>query len=332
MCPQIPVERSASLPSVAAAYVRIRAATLILQLRAATLGPLRNRRLTVVRDDERVEIPTNRGFSTGRLYCADLSSSPGAVLVHGSHAPGSGLPLYRLLGSRLAEAGITILAVDCLGFGQSRLPAGPARIDDYAAAETLSGALDYLRRYPTVDGNRVGFIGHSFGASLALRGARREPNVSFVIAIGPTRRVSQRYVQKNSRDIIWLRERLARRRGDGKKPTIQFVQQLLRDVAIEYSIDYWAGDKHPPVLLLDGSYEAPADLEDLQRLAGQVSEPKAHLTIHQADHYLNVGGIGPLVSYDKSATDQALNAMLAWIRGHAPDARQIDAADTADDR
>lgn len=145
------LHQGASLPRLVAAYMRVRGATPLLQLRAATVGSLRDRRITFISDDERLEVPTNRGSYSGHLYRVSGNSNPGAVIVHGSYPPGSGLPRYRLLGSRLAHRGITSLAVNYLGFGQSRLPAGPGQIEDYSAADALGNAMEFLGHHPSVD-------------------------------------------------------------------------------------------------------------------------------------------------------------------------------------
>ncbi len=308
--------------AVARARLRARLATPLLQLRAATRGPLCDRRLAIDRGAEWIEFATETGRASGRLYRAVGSENepgPGLVLVHGSHFPGSGLALYRLLGARLARAGITVLAVDCLGFGRSRLSQGEPRIEDYAAAPTLRAALRSLREHACVDAERVGLMGHSFGGSLALRAARVEAGVRFAVAIGPTRRVAERYVSPESGDLLWLRERLVCRRGRAPKPSLDFVRTLLREVALEYSLCFWSGPDHPPVLLLDGGDESPADLAALGRLAGDLSPTAAHRRIGRADHYLNVGGFGPLLSYDRRAVEEAISSICSWIERSTTD-------------
>jgi dienelactone hydrolase len=107
------------------------------------------------------------------------------------------------IGVELARLGYVVMAPDAFGYGERRSPnsAGAA----YDAAYTLqyytvlllrgetmlrhllwdiSRAVDYLLTRPEVDGARLGFIGQSYGARMALWAAAFEPRLIATVAHG----------------------------------------------------------------------------------------------------------------------------------------------------
>lgn len=67
-------------------------------------------------------------------------------------------------------------------FGAGNLP----KSADLVPVETVSRAVDYLRARPEVDPARIGIVGISKGAELALLGAARDARIKAVAVISPT--------------------------------------------------------------------------------------------------------------------------------------------------
>jgi alpha-beta hydrolase superfamily lysophospholipase len=104
---------------------------------------------------------------------------PAVLLVHGYTADRAAM---SVLARRLANAGYGVLAIDVRGHGQNPRPF--ARDNEGANLfEDLSAAAEWLRASSWVDGTRLAVVGHSMGASAALRFAERDVGVDAAILI-----------------------------------------------------------------------------------------------------------------------------------------------------
>ena len=104
---------------------------------------------------------------------------PAVLLVHGYTTD---RVTMSVLARRLANAGYGVLAIDVRGHGQNARPF--ARDGEGANLfEDLSAAADWLRASSWVDGTRLAVVGHSMGASAALRFAERDVGVDAAILI-----------------------------------------------------------------------------------------------------------------------------------------------------
>lgn len=112
----------------------------------------------------------------GRLFCPRDMSGPAIVAMGGSEG---GLPAH--MARLLAAEGYCCLALGY--FGAAGLPRHLVNVPlDYVEA-----AIDWLRAQPQVDGDRIGVIGASKGAELALLSAARFPQaIAVVVAYAPS--------------------------------------------------------------------------------------------------------------------------------------------------
>jgi len=79
------------------------------------------------------------------------------------------------------ERGYTVLALDLRGHGQS----GGEKIFDSTMDNDVDAALAWLKASPAVNSDRIGIVGASLGANLALRGGARYPEIKSVILLSP---------------------------------------------------------------------------------------------------------------------------------------------------
>ncbi|HEU4394724.1 MAG TPA: alpha/beta fold hydrolase [Planctomycetota bacterium] len=135
----------------------------------------------------------------GRKLAADLyepaggGESKGAVLA--LHAEGGTRDSWRALGKRLSACGISLLAPDLRGHGESRgtgdADLGPrADARDPAlwkemAADVQAG-LKHLRGTLLADAKRIGIVGAGAGAGLALEAAEKDAKVRAVFGVAPS--------------------------------------------------------------------------------------------------------------------------------------------------
>ena len=115
----------------------------------------------------------------GDLYLPDGEGPYGAILIYLGIASPADDPYAQALVRGLAQQGIVVLIHQ-----SRRMEAG---IIDPAEIEGIVQALLYLRGLPQVDGERIGILGFSVGAGLALRAAadaRVRDDVAFVHSFG----------------------------------------------------------------------------------------------------------------------------------------------------
>ena len=140
-------------------------------------------------------VPSPLGPLPGTLTLpAGSGPFPAVVLVAGSgpndrdETIGPNKP-FRDLAIGLAEAGIASLRYDkrTLTYGR-QLATAALTVDDEVTDDALA-ALGLLRKQPKIEANRIFVIGHSLGALMAPRIARRDGHLSGVILLAAPERL-----------------------------------------------------------------------------------------------------------------------------------------------
>src|SRR5262245_60193064 len=152
--------------------------------------------------------------SLGRVV--DLGAPDGVTLkgtLFPSASPGpAGLLLHQCddrrtvwdpLGQRLAAAGITALAIDYRGFGESGGPRYDTLSNEQKAAVTVTAwpgdfdaALAFLSRQSGVDAGRIGAAGGSCGVNNVIHLAQRHANIkALALLAGPADREARTFIE-----------------------------------------------------------------------------------------------------------------------------------------
>jgi len=162
------------------------------------LASVATRTLVVNRDgDQSVRIPGN-GFNlagtlsqpSGPPQAESKGRYPAVVLVGGSgpadrDETASGIALFALMASPLADAGYYVLRYDKRGVGQSGGRSEAATLQDFA--EDVRAIVEFLRKRKDVDQKRIVLFGHGEGALVSLLAASRDEDLAGVIlAAGPS--------------------------------------------------------------------------------------------------------------------------------------------------
>jgi pyridoxine 5-phosphate synthase len=139
--------------------------------------------------------------STSALRASD-DKAPAVLLVHmlsRSHADWGTLP------ERMGDAGITALAIDLRGHGQS---SGSPQ-DLQAMVGDVRAAALWLSTRPNVRGDQVAIVGASLGASLALLAVVNVPQVRAIALLSPSLdyrglRTDNALIKRLGQRSIWL--------------------------------------------------------------------------------------------------------------------------------
>jgi pimeloyl-ACP methyl ester carboxylesterase len=244
------------------------------------------------------------------LYVPDRPAPvPGILLLHGSTPAGRELGLYRVLADELCARGYAVLAPDQRGYGESPDPPRPDRATAFDYVGDARRALDYLARVEGVDASRLHVVGHSFGADVALSVGLTEPRVLKIVAFAPTRGLIERAGTRNAPQTgYYVRREM--RYMELPSPIAQEVFFAYRlPLILDAHLDALSRPGHRPLLLIEGDREPIQQRDYLARLYDRIAEPKAHLTLHLADHYANVADLGPLTIYSQRTMNELTNAI-----------------------
>jgi pimeloyl-ACP methyl ester carboxylesterase len=145
--------------------------------------------------------------------------------------------------------------IDQRGFGQSDNPATVELSADFDFVADASSAVTYLGSVPGVDGDRVYVVGHSFGGDVAIAASIAEPRIVKIVAIGPSRRVHERYESEQA----YFERRLRRYMRLPQNVWSGVITHMQTSLPLENHLDYFAQPEHKPILLIDGAAENEAD-------------------------------------------------------------------------
>jgi pimeloyl-ACP methyl ester carboxylesterase len=213
------------------------------------------------------------------------------VALHGYGMMKEGMAPWAF---QLAQAGYRVVAIDLRGHGHST-----GRTIGFGKFETvdLSQVLDALQSRGLCD-ERVGVLGVSYGATLALHWAAREPRIRVVVAIAPYD------------DAELAFERFAKManlpfpRG--------FIRRAAHAAAARLDLDWrdWSGGAsirkmNQPVLLITGGKDPICPPEDLERLKAAALGRAQTLVLPEANHYV----IG-------ASLDSLAEPIHSWLKQH----------------
>lgn len=255
------------------------------------------------------------------LYGSEhLGEAPAIVIAHGNTPDGRRLPLYRVLATKLAEAGHPVLTFDHAGFGQSDDPFRLGTVEALSMEHDLRAAVDHLEARGA--GGSVVLIGHSGGAVAIFDLALADPRIAGLVAMGPPRRTLERLEDPEDAEYFWSRARESHRSVYGEDFPAWYDREVwiehMRSLDLESRLERFALPGHPPLLLMDGERESRADRDYLARFAARVAPPVRYVTIAESSHYANTRELrrAGLAVYDRRVVGETLRAITDWMAEH----------------
>jgi dienelactone hydrolase len=144
---------------------------------------------TVASAEDITVITTDSVVIAGTYYAPGAATAPAVVCVH---MLGKDRRSWSDFAQRLQGQGYAVLTLDLRGHGQSlRAPGRELSLKtlteaDFAAMyRDVAAAVDWLRHRPDVDAKRIGLVGASIGANVALQYAALDTLIRGVVLISP---------------------------------------------------------------------------------------------------------------------------------------------------
>ena len=232
----------------------------------------------------------------------------------------------------LASWGYAVLRFDMRGCGESE--GVPARVICLEQVEDTRNALTYLASRPEIDATRIGAIGTSFGAAVAVYAAGVDERIAAVISSGGWGDGVSKFRDQHASPDAWDRfvkmmEEGRRLRAQGKTlmvPRFDIVPikpELRGNLApgsiMEFPFDtvdsmynFRANDvvgriAPRPLLLLHGSRDSVTPTQQSIDLFAHAGDPTDLHLIAKVDHFMLAEG-DPLV----------VNLVRSWLQKHFP--------------
>ncbi|MEP6925143.1 MAG: dienelactone hydrolase family protein [Pyrinomonadaceae bacterium] len=161
-----------------------------INVNAATTNTNANVAVSNAATAQRVEFQSADGLKiVGTYYGVAKADSPAVLMLH---QWGSTKASYEVLAKQFQASGIAALAIDGRGFGESvkradGSPLAPSRTDLVVAGmkADVTAAIKFLKQQPSVDANRIGITGASYGSSLAIIDAADDATIKAVALLSP---------------------------------------------------------------------------------------------------------------------------------------------------
>lgn len=135
-----------------------------------------------------IKSPENDPILAGTLSIPQIGKNfTAVVMITGSgpqtrdeEMPGGHKP-FLVIADYLTRHGIAVLRCDDRGIGKSTGSFAKATNEDFT--EDALAAFNYLKIRKEIDPDKIGFIGHSCGGTIAFMAAARQNDVAFIISL-----------------------------------------------------------------------------------------------------------------------------------------------------
>jgi pimeloyl-ACP methyl ester carboxylesterase len=229
-----------------------------------------------------------------------------------SNIPGQALNVANVLATALASHRVASLRFDKRGVGKSGgdyLTASFERETNDALA-----ALDALRRSPRIDPEHVILVGHSVGATIAIRMGSRDRGLAGIVLLSASclsggevmRQQSERIAESLRRRTGLLSGWLVRRQARVRRRLFSSTGEVVRigwtRLPARWFCEFMAYDPAPdlaaiacPVLAITGAKDLQVDPGDVGRMGELVAAPFEGHTPADLTHFLRTDAGPPSI-------------------------------------
>ncbi len=228
---------------------------------------------------------------------------------------------FRAIADTLGRRGIAVLRIDDRGVGGT--PRGPSDPTSADFADDIRAALAFLRTRPEIDAGRLGLIGHSEGALIALMVGASDPELDAVVLIAGSSRTGRRISDAQVRAAFENRMHLSGAALDSAIRANEPAReaQLASSAWLRFWFDYdplpTARQLRMPVLIVQGATDTQVTPDQAEELAEAVrSGGNRDVTVKvipETNHLLVHDPDGSFTNYSKLKSFEVNPPVLAAI-------------------
>jgi len=208
---------------------------------------------------------------------AVLDKYPTVTLAHGFGAEKTEKGMFDDVARGLTENGFLVYRFDFSGCGESE--------GDYSKTSLtkligdLRSIIDFVKRQPKVDANRLALVGMSFGTAVAV--ALNAPEIKTYVLLGS---VANPYeVLKNLFQEYTFNPEGESLRITSEGREVKMRPQFWKDFA-NYDLPKSIAEIHKPICIIHGEKDTAAPLEEAKVFYENANEPKKLAIIKNSDH------------------------------------------------
>ncbi len=307
-------------------------------------------------NDEALRIPA-AGFTLAGAVTRPANAKgllPALVLIGGSGPIDrdgfvAGIPVLGQMAHAFVDAGFLVIRYDKRGVGQSGGRTETATLADYA--EDVRAILQWLDDQKDVDDHRIGLVGHSEGAWIAMTVASRDDRVAAVALVAGGSTTGAELVLEQQRHVlerlktpdadaaakIALQKRIneAVITGKGWDDIPAEVRQAAETPWFQNFLAFDPArvmrDVRQPVLIVQGALDMQVPTHHAEKLAELARARKRQVTVDMAivpgvNHLLVPATTGEVDEYaslaGKEVSGAATSAISAWMAKQLGSARR----------
>ena len=206
----------------------------------------------------------------------NAEKSPAVILCHGFS--GDKVGKYRLrvrLARALSEKGFAVFRFDFSGHGDSE-----GEMDDISLVQELDDlecAIEYLKKQPFADTNKIGIVGHSLGGEIVILEAAKNPQFKAIALFAPV--ADYRKLSPDHRESFAVAEKYGFAERASHRIKKRYFDEMKQFEPLEE-----VGKIHAPLLVLHGNADERVDISGSTELIEKANEPKKLVIIETADH------------------------------------------------
>src|SRR5712691_8261739 len=239
---------------------------------------------------------------------------PAWLVLHGFGSNKDG-GVSLVVARMLADLGYVTLRFDFRGCGESEGPRG--RVICLEQVEDTKNALSFLATRPDVDPERIGLIGNSFGAAVAVYTAGVDPRVAACISCGGWGDGEKKFRKQHESTEAWRKfsamlEEGRRRRARGESmmvprydivpippglrgnlsqgSTMEFPFEVVESMYTFMANDVVGKIAPRPLLLLHPAHDSVTPTEQSIDLFAHAGQPTDLHLVADADHFMLAEG------------------------------------------
>jgi len=283
--------------------------------------------------------PTKPAGPKGKVPAVIFVSSPGPQT---RDYVAYGIPIFGQLAGKVAEAGYFAVRYDARGVGQTGGRTETAGLTEYA--DDVLAVVDWLRKRPEVDADRIALVGYGDGGPIAMLAASRQKRVKALALLASPGRSGREVTLEQQQQVlaglaISESEKAARRTLQSRVNDATVTgrgwegipAELRRQAETAWFRSWLAFDPavtlkkvEPPVLIVHGTIDrevAPEHADRLEELARTVRKRPAAYTrkvlVPDVNHLLASAKSGDVDEYvtleSRTVAPSVMSALIEWL-------------------